>query len=470
MNYIKLPAEIHSKEVASKGYSLSASQYKGVRISNKNCVALRDLLDRPLKPADKGTEVGSQSYISQSPFQFVRTKGLQRDSFLPSFSPESVIPVLPSSFKNYDLKKNDILISKDSNVGETVILDRDYPHHMISGGIYRLPLTSRKLYIFGLLKSDFFKDQLSCLVPRGTTIKHAKTLFLDCKLPFPNQENNDKVIEYIERLVETIMEQEKIVKKKSDAVNKLIGEELLQGGGKEGQFEYPTIKTIEEKTRLDAKIYSKEFQQIDSLIRSYRLGYFLIDSENIKSGNTPEKRATGKHSGFKYLWITPTNITDFGTLGKEERIACETNNLNKNAMLLVNRTSRGGRGEYVGTAMFFDKAIYGQAQHNQGIYRVSGYPDTDLLFMSCFMNSEYMRHYCAKLSIGSKMKEIKASQILEIPFPDFPDNLKGQIARMYQEIILTHENTKYIKHKLEIIVGSLVAGEKIDIDLTILKK
>ena len=103
------------------------------------------------------------------------------------------------------LKEGDILISKDSNIGETIVLDRDYPKYMISAGIYRLPLTKNKYYIFGLLKSDFFKTQLLFLVSRGTTIKHAKTLFLDCEIPFPNQKNQDDVIRYVESIVLSVI-------------------------------------------------------------------------------------------------------------------------------------------------------------------------------------------------------------------------------------------------------------------------
>ena len=92
MEYVRVPTEISTKDLVSKSHSFSAAQYKGIRIKNKNKAFLRDLLDRPLKPSDKGMEVGSQSYITHSPFQFIRTKGLQPESFLPSFLP------LPSSF------------------------------------------------------------------------------------------------------------------------------------------------------------------------------------------------------------------------------------------------------------------------------------------------------------------------------------------------------------------------------------
>lgn len=374
-----------------------------------------------------------------------------------------MVPILPTSFKNLSLKEGDVLISKDSNIGEVIILDRDYPKHMICGGIYRLPITKRKHYIFGLLKSEFFKTQLLFLVSRGTTIKHAKTLFLDCKIPFPNQKNKDEVVIYVESLVLSIINQEKSINKKTELLNQGIEQELANQKSKVFHYEYPTLEKIKKNSRLDTGIYSKEFKKIDFLIRNYKGGFYLLDQKKVKSGSTPQKRVFGEGTDLKYLWITPTNITDFGTIGNKERITCDKNNLDKNAMLLVNRTSRGGRGEYVGIAMFYDASLHGEAHHNQGVYRVAGYSDLDLLFMSCFMNCRYMREYCSGLSIGSKMKEMKANQFLEIPFPIFPENRKVEIANIYKNIISLHERTRDMKERLEDIVYNLVVGKEIDL-------
>lgn len=35
--------------------------------------------------------------------------------------------------------------------------------------------------------------------------------------------------------------------------------------------------------------------------------------------------------------------------------------------MLINRTSRGGKGEYVGIGTFYDYDAYGDGHHNQGI-------------------------------------------------------------------------------------------------------
>ncbi len=461
MEYVRVPTEISIKDLVTKSHSFSAAQYKGIIIKSKNKISLRDLLDRPLKPSDKGNEVGSQSYITRSPFQFIRTKGLQSESFLPSFSPESVVPILPASFKNMFLKEGDILISKDSNIGEVIILDKDYPKHMISAGIYKLPVKKNKYYIFSLLKSDFFKTQLSFLVSRGTTIKHAKTLFLDCEIPFPDKKNQEQVIRYVETLTRSIISFEKSIKEKTESLNTLIEKELNNQKNNLFHYEYPSLLKIKENSRLDAGTYSEEFKKIDFLIKNYKGGFNFLSPKKLKSGNTPRQRSIGTVNNLKYLWITPTNITDFGVVESAERITCSNNNLNENAMLMVNRTSRGRRGEYVGIAMFYDVALYGKAQHNQGVYKVSGYTDIDLLFMSAFMNCKYMREYCSGLSIGSKMKEMKANQFLEIPFPDFHKDKKIEIGNIYKDVINLHDDARKFKNQLHKIVNKLVEGEDI---------
>ena len=45
-----------------------------------------------------------------------------------------------------NLKEGDLLISKDSNIGEIVILDKDYPNHMLSSALYRLPVIEKNKY------------------------------------------------------------------------------------------------------------------------------------------------------------------------------------------------------------------------------------------------------------------------------------------------------------------------------------
>ena len=184
-------------QILKLGGLFAPSQLEIVDIKNKNNKPLKELLERELKYSDKGTEVGSNNYISKSSHFFIRAKALQSYSFLPYWNKETRIPIAPISYIEQDLKQGDILISKDSNIGETIILDKDYPNHMTSGALYKLPIIKMKYYILAFLKHNFFQKQLDLLVPKGCTIRHAKKLFLDCKIPFPNQKNDQEVIKYV---------------------------------------------------------------------------------------------------------------------------------------------------------------------------------------------------------------------------------------------------------------------------------
>jgi len=444
MKYIKVPNEIDFSELKNKNFSLSSAQYKQIIMKNDNFITVRDFFIRPLTRRDLGREVGSVSYINQSPYYFLRTKALQSDSFLPDITKESVIPILPKMFEKMNLSEGDLLISKDSNIGEAVILGKDYPDFMLSGAIYRLPIKTNKYYLLAFLKHDICREQLDFMTPKSATIRHAKTLFADIKIPLP-QKNKENIIRYIEILTQSVINKEKEIQRKHCLIYQRIEQEL-----KENQkpdkflFDYPSNKEIADNSyRLDIGLYSETYKETEFLIKNYSNGYFQIDKKNIRSGNTPEKRYIGTLKDLKFRWVTPTTCSDYGFLGREERISfkSEKNNLRKNCMLLVNRTSRGGRGEFVGIANFYNIQEYGLGHHNQGIYQVFDYPDNQLIFMTLIMNSPLLRKYCACHSVGSKMKEMKTNQFLQIPFPIFPEQKQNEIVELYHNSTLDYKTT-----------------------------
>lgn len=440
MNYIRTLKSVSAADIKANDYSFSPSNYGNVVINNKDKVQVRKLLDRDLTSQDKGIEIGSNCYISDSPYSFMRTRALQPDSLLPQIDSVSTVSILPKCYKAKSLKKGDLLISKDSNIGETVILDRDYDNFMISGGIYKLPITKYKYYLLAFLKTDFFKEQLSFLVSKGSTLKHAKTLFLDCIIPFP--QNNSKQISYLESLVKALIDKEIKIKSKSDEVSHFIDKEITRNQKKSKfKLRYPTMEEMTDKSRLDTGIYTSEFQKIDFQIKNYSNGFFNISTKNITSGNTPTKRQISESGEYEYLWITPTSISDYGTIIKTESIRCKQNNIDSNALLIINRTSRGKEGEYVGIASFYDFPTYNKGQHNQGIYKITGLSDPKLIFIACCLNSLLWRKYCGRLSLGSKMKEIKSSQLSTIPFPNFSESKKALVNKLYFNNLMRQHNT-----------------------------
>lgn len=473
------------QSMIGSNFQLSPSLHKTFASSDTKLKTIDEFLSRKLKRKDLGVEVGSINYVQNSPYYFIRTKALQSYTFLPEFSDESVVSIHPKSFKNYNFKEGDLIISKDSNIGEVVILDKDYPSYMPSGAIYRLPVKENKYYLLAFLKHDFFRNQLDKIVPKGATIRHAGTKFLDCKIPLPSQ-NSEKVIDYVESMMKFIIEIEKTLKSKFASINDLVNSELEIGQKKVTyKFQQPSFQEILSRKRLDTGTYSELFKAIDFKLTNYKREVSYLDSNKFRSGSTPRTRVIGNDKKLSYRWITPTNCSDIGYILIDERISMpEDNNLNNNAMLLINRTSRGGKGEYVGIATFYDVSIYEKGHHNQGIYRVFDYPDDELIFMTCFMNTDIMRKYCSYLCVGSKMKELKTNQFLRIPFPNFPDEVKSQITNLFYKkqinssdkyfllesngILQLHEHLKKLKMKLNDTLDEIIKGEKIHITSSVL--
>ncbi|MDE5925773.1 MAG: hypothetical protein K2G68_03550, partial [Helicobacter sp.] len=322
--YIDIPKEISSKEVLENGCNLSSNAYKKLLMKNANFKILRELLARDLKRSDLGVEVGSLSYVPKSPFTFMRAKALQEYSFLPEITDESLLYILPQSFVNMDLKKGDVIISKDSNIGEIVILEKDYPNTMLSGAMYKLPLAQHKYYILAVIKHRIFRDQLDFIVPKGATIRHAKQLFLECKIPFPNY-NVEQTIAFIETLVQSIIIKEKLIKERHTKILNLIESELLNNQKSNAFcYAYPTFKELQESGRLDTGIYCEEFKKIDFLIKNYKNDYQSFSELNldISRGQNLQESCIGKsiysdiYQRNFYSLALPPHFSQYGTINK----------------------------------------------------------------------------------------------------------------------------------------------------------
>ena len=216
-SYVKTPTAISFSDIVEKEFTLSSSQYMDLVMPNENFLYVKDFLSRPLQRKDLGVEVGSLNYIGKSTHYFLRTKALQQHSFLPEITGETALPIIPNCFVRMNLIKGDLIISKDSNIGEIVILDKDYPNFMLSGALYKLPVSDKKFYLLAFIKHNIFREQLDFMVPKGATIRHAKTLFLDCKIPMPNI-NTDETIKFVELLTQAIINKEQLIKERHEKI------------------------------------------------------------------------------------------------------------------------------------------------------------------------------------------------------------------------------------------------------------
>ena len=320
MRYTTVPTEISSRELQSKDFSLSSVQYQRVIIPNPTCISVRDFLSHALSRTDLGSEVGSINYIDWSTKFFFTTKGLQEHSLVPDIHKESVTPIKPRAFINHNLSEGDLIISKDSNIGEIIILDRDYPDWMLSGALYKLPVKKWKYYLLAFIKNACFREQLDLLVPKGATIRHAKSMFLDCKVPLPNQ-NKEQVIMYVEELTKALINKEKEIKAKHKKILSTIDSELKENQkNTKFNFEFPSINDLKVNNRIDAGFFCEEHKELTFKTLNYKGGYSTLDKQGLKliPGPSLEIKLLGTRidsdiplPGF-YRLITPKQISNYG--------------------------------------------------------------------------------------------------------------------------------------------------------------
>src|SRR5262245_48426876 len=146
--------------------------YRRVEIPARTTRAVRELLSG----YEKGSDPGSLYYLRQSTHYLIRTKALQDHSTLIYPKGDAIVPLNPRAFEDTHLSDGDILLSKDSNIGECAMVDSErWRNYAISGGVVRMRSAIDRFYLFSFLKHKLFRDQLYSMVPRGATIAHANT-------------------------------------------------------------------------------------------------------------------------------------------------------------------------------------------------------------------------------------------------------------------------------------------------------
>lgn len=449
-NYIDVPLYTTLNEIKNKNFSLSATQYKKFCIKNNNIVPVSFFLDRKLNHNDLGSEVGSNAYVENSPFVFIKTKALQPESYLLDITKESIQNITPSAFVNSNLKKGDLLISKDSNVGEIVILDKDYENAMLSSAIYKLPVSKHKYYLLAFMKSELFRQQIDFMVPRGSTIRHGKTKFLDCMIPLPNYDS-ERTIEFVEKLTMAIINKEILIQKRYDKIISLISNELLTNQ-KEEQFLFnlPSIKEIMELDRMDSSLYSKRFKQNEFLITNYKNGFKTIKQlgfspsrgQNLQISNIGKSIHTFEKKQDYYTLILPKYLSKYGTVLTKEYLG------NPNFLKTLNKGEIifGAEGNEKGRSLVIIEEQEKTITNIHGITLTQENHDINKgIFVKLFLDYYRYKGMIDDYAVGGNGGSLAIKYWNYLKFPNFPSKIEEEIVNQYY-----NKNKNYDLSNIEI--------------------
>lgn len=447
MRYLSVPAEVSVAEMQANGVSLSPGMYRRVTIPTSQVKTIQDLLS-PTQPFDKGTEPGSRWYLRQSPNHLIRTKALQDHSWLLYPKGGAITPVNPRVFVDPQLTDGDILMSKDSNVGECAIVDGDgWSGHMFSGGILRLNTIIDRFYFFSFLKHPLFKTQLLAKVPRGATIAHAKSLWLECLLPFPNQRDASRIIKYVSCLARAIVEKERAIKLRAKAIGQLITTELVTNQkSRTFYFEHPRFADLQTLGRLDAAIYSLEYKSKIWLVENYnrgsltpKQGGFTVTpgpSLEIKLLKTRLDSDVPK-PGF-YALIIPTNISEYGTLNRVTYIGTAY----KLPLLRQGDILFGEAGFQKGRSVVLIDGVEKCTTNAHGLYARRA--DGDIaksVFFRCVFDWYRSMRLIDLMAVGGSGGHFSPEYFEYLRIPRLPDTLKADIVKLYHNNAAKPEGT-----------------------------
>ena len=445
--FVKTSNIVEFDKMFRDSYAMSPSLYKTFSIANNNTLSVKDFLSRKLSRKDLGAEVGSYSYIDYSSKFFIKTKALQETSFIIDEDQSAVVPINPKAFINMNLSENDLIISKDGNIGEVILLDRDFPNHMLSGALYKLPVKEEyRYYLFAFLKHSLFKEQIDYITPKGATLRHCRDLFLQCKIPMPNIDV-EKTIQYINQLVVSIVQKEKLVKERHHEIIKTIENHLTSNQKQEYSYRYPSFNEMAEIGRMDMGMYSETYKRQMFLIEHYFGGYSTIEEmgfrlsrgQNLQVSNIGESiYSKESHKGF-YTLMLPMFLSKYGTCEKIEYLgnSRELKTLKRGDLIFGAEGFEKGRSIVIIEEQ--DKAITNI--HGITIQQTEGHDLGKAIFLKCFLDYMRSKGMIDSLAVGGNGGSLAQRYWRFVIVPNFPHTVKKEIINLY------HSNTSYPNDK-----------------------
>lgn len=319
---------------------------------------------------------------------------------------------------------------------------------MLCGALYKLPIIKYKYYLLSFLKHPFFKEQLDFMVPKGATLRHAKTLFLDCKIPFPNQ-NKEKSVKFIEVLMQAIIHKEQLIKKRHAKILDSIEAELT-ANQKNNQFVFtlPTLDEVKKINRLDTNLYRKSFKENVFKIKNYKngfqtigdAGFILSRGQNLQVSNIGDSIYSNTYYPNFYTLMLPKYISKYGIVNKIGYLG----NKNELKVLKCGDLIFGAEGFEKGRSIVIIENtqniitnIHGITIHKKNINI------QESIFIKCFL--DYIRYLgmIDLYAVGGNGGSLAQSYWSIIPFPKFPKSKQKEISLLYHNPDLAYQTNNF---------------------------
>jgi hypothetical protein len=432
MQNMMIPSEVGFNQLLSNK-SLSPSNFKTIDIKRKLKNKLSNYLIEE-QPFIKGIEPGSSAYVNKSDVRFLRNSCVNDLDM--SYSHHKLIYLNPNyDFENM-LNNLDVLLCKDANIGEACLFIEDKETKTIfSSGMVKLNFKEEnyKYYCLAFIRDDYFKMQLESKTPKGSTIKHAGSAFMDCYIPDLN-ESEEWVYSVFESLIKNIAVSEKICYEKMTETVTIIEEELMKH---DVEYMSPSINNLLTEKRVDAGIYSKSVYEVRKNIEMYEHGFSDLEGFGfkLKRGPSLQKRDLGRSIQTKEyrtnynLLIYPSDISDNGYISETTFLGARNKVwFLENKNILFSAEGTVGKAFIVcDEKMKFTTNIHGMI--------ISPLKKTTHIkksvYLGLFLNYLRIKGIFDKLSVGGQGGSFAVGYWNTIMIPHFPDDKLDILCEIY---------------------------------------
>ena len=309
---------------------------------------------------------------------------------------------------------------------------------MFSSGMVRLHPIIDRFYLFAFLKHEAFREQVNALTPRGATIRHAGSRWLDCRIPLPQQPDAEDVVQYVGVLARCIYEKEVRIRQRSQEIIDEISHELERAsGGRRKAYREPTLNDILRRGRLDAATYDRAFQEgIRPLLEYPRghaspteLGFTVTPGPSLELKLLKIRLDSSTRRPGYYELILPTNISEYGTLTRSRYLGTPK----RLPLLAAGDVVIGEAGFHKGRSIVLVDNQEKTTTNAHGLYARHRDQDLELaVFFRCVFSWYRARGLLDLMAVGGSGGHLSPSYFDSyVRVPNFPSDSRQRVNRLY---------------------------------------
>jgi len=439
--YIKVPKEIRLTEFEQNSYCLAPSKYsRFIPCDNTNYMTLDELCSESKSKIN--FHRSTQYNYSEIGDIDVNNGSVDRASLfgvnLPSENPKM-------------LKQGDIVIStvRTYRGGVGFIYD-SLKHHCCSPAILVIRSVSSlitKEYLFSVLRTDYFIEQILGFQNRGMYPRLDKEAMKHILIPIPKRQRE---LEYVTLLTQAYLNKIALIKTRHRLIMDLIDREIIENQKCNAfRYDYPSFCEVASIGRIDVARYSKEYKKFEHLISHYTNGSFKLSDKNfsVKRGQNLQVSNIGESyysdiriKGFYRLAVS-SNFSEYSTVEKLTYIG----NPNSLTKIIRGEIIFSARGAQFGRVIIYPEDVENVITNIDSL--VISNPDAPLfqsIFIAMFLNRLRWNKHIYKIAItGSGANSLTSYQSDDINFPSFPESKQKEIAFCYHNPYINYQNDTF---------------------------